>query len=493
MSKSLPPRPDIHWLKNRAKERRKSDPSIKLAAAQLAVARDYGFTSWRKLKEAVGAHRPDDKARRELVFKRFRTAVNNGDVGGLRRLLHGEETARELVNAPIFAFDSPAVVQAWRNPEIIDVLLEFGADINRKSSWWAGPWGVLDHADAKTAKSLIRRGARVDVFAAAKLGDVKRLREFLDADPSLVHAKGGDGCRPLHFAASARTIDLLLERGAEIDARDLDHESTAAQWAMGNPACARHLLKRGAEPDVFMAAALDDVKLLEEILDRDPSAMNARVNEAGYPPCPTAPGRHIYVYSMGDGKTPHQVAADHGSRRALAFLHSRSSPHQRFMAACSTGEAAAARAALASQPDLIGALKPQDQRALPDAAFNGTAEAVKLMLDLGFDPLARNKDGATALHCAAWKGRASVVRLVLNHRNARKLRPRLIEAVDNVYKAKPLDWCCHGSLNCREAKGDYPVVARLLLDAGASTVSGPIDASEAVGVVLKSYGRRART
>ncbi len=51
---TLPPRPNLDHLKNEAKSRLKAlrlvDPAAKLAAAQLAVARDYGFSSWRSLR-----------------------------------------------------------------------------------------------------------------------------------------------------------------------------------------------------------------------------------------------------------------------------------------------------------------------------------------------------------------------------------------------------------------------------------------------------------
>jgi hypothetical protein len=49
----LPAQPNLQHLKNEAKQRlkalRSQDPGAKLAEAQLAVARDYGFTSWRML------------------------------------------------------------------------------------------------------------------------------------------------------------------------------------------------------------------------------------------------------------------------------------------------------------------------------------------------------------------------------------------------------------------------------------------------------------
>lgn len=50
----LPERPSLEYLKKRAKSRlqelRREDPEAQLAAAQLKVAREYGFPSWRALK-----------------------------------------------------------------------------------------------------------------------------------------------------------------------------------------------------------------------------------------------------------------------------------------------------------------------------------------------------------------------------------------------------------------------------------------------------------
>ncbi len=59
MAKALPSQPHIDWLKKAAKERlaglRTRDASAKLYQAQLAVANDYGFPSWRALKARVDA------------------------------------------------------------------------------------------------------------------------------------------------------------------------------------------------------------------------------------------------------------------------------------------------------------------------------------------------------------------------------------------------------------------------------------------------------
>src|SRR5262245_43810338 len=56
-TKTLPAQPNLEHLKKEAKQRlkamRRQAPQAKLAAAQLAVARDYGFASWRRLKAHV--------------------------------------------------------------------------------------------------------------------------------------------------------------------------------------------------------------------------------------------------------------------------------------------------------------------------------------------------------------------------------------------------------------------------------------------------------
>src|SRR5690606_15308168 len=105
-------------------------------------------------------------------------------------------------------------------------------------------------------------------------------------------------------------IDFLLSHGAEIDARDVDHEGTPAQWAVpslhaqGGGGTWRaqtekclHLIKRGAEVDIFMASALGDVDLVRAVLASDPECVSARIGDGAYRPVPNAPGGHIYTYN----------------------------------------------------------------------------------------------------------------------------------------------------------------------------------------------------
>src|SRR5262249_37966131 len=104
-------------------------------------------------------------------------------------------------------------------------LLKSGADLDAVTKWWAP--GFYTQTVAKdVALLLIERGADLTIHAAAGLGLTDRVSHMLATEASLVHAKGGDGCTPLHFARDIEMATLLLDQGAAIDARDEDHEST---------------------------------------------------------------------------------------------------------------------------------------------------------------------------------------------------------------------------------------------------------------------------
>jgi len=114
------------------------------------------------------------------------TALHAGDVERVRSLLETHADVRAAVNAPLSYFDSRPVARATKNLPLLDVLLAYGADLNLKSAWWAGGFGLLEtHCSPEEAAPLIARGAVVDVFAAANLGMFDRLCELVKRDPSL--------------------------------------------------------------------------------------------------------------------------------------------------------------------------------------------------------------------------------------------------------------------------------------------------------------------
>ena len=68
MSRNLPQFPNLDYLKKRAKsllrELQRRNPGAKLTQAQHAIAREYGFASWPKLKAHVESlPRPANRSR----------------------------------------------------------------------------------------------------------------------------------------------------------------------------------------------------------------------------------------------------------------------------------------------------------------------------------------------------------------------------------------------------------------------------------------------
>ena len=402
---------------------------------------------------------------------------------------------RASINEPIFSFDAPALV-ATSDVEVVNVLLEFGADPNRRSSWWAGGFHPLHGARGVVAERLLAAGAIPDACAAASLDRPDLLERMVAEDPARVHERGGDGKTPLHFARSRRTVDLLLDAGADLDARDIDHRSTAAEWMLSDDPdearveLAKYLVERGASADIFLAAALGLTDRARAMLRADPSLLAFRTSQGEYGERP--PGSyHIYQWTIGPNLSPLQVAAKFGQRETLEAMKQFAPPEQRLLLACNLGQKDEAQAIVRANPGIVEGLEPADRRALTDEAWRANARAVELMLELGFDPSAESVPGPTggnALHCAAWEGSVECVSAILRHPAGRAL----LETRDSTYHGTPLGWCCHGSVNCGNRSADHAEVARLLLAAGARLDPAMTGCSDAMQAVLESAQRPAR-
>jgi ankyrin repeat protein len=393
-----------------------------------------------------------------LMIQAFRDAVYHGDLATVSRLL-GVPHVRERVNAPMFAFGQRAAHLAAKNVAMLEVLLAAGADLNLVSEWENGPYTVLDNATEDTARWILARGVTLTPNVAARLGWIDELRQLLAADPALVHARGGDGQQPLHEAATVAIADLLLDGGADVNARCIDHQSTAAQYALAErPDVCRRLLERGAAADIFMPARLGDAALATRVLASDPQAIAARINDPGYAPVPPL---HIYCWTLGFGLSPHDVALTFGHRDVYDLLVQRSPARVRFINTVLAGDEAGARAFIEQDPSLLTSLTRADHSRLARAIFDGRAEAAHLMLRLGFDETAGGVDGGTALHAASWMGDVGLVEAILQ-------RGRVsIETRDPTHSSTPLGWAAFGSAHRRAPGGDYAGVIDRLVAAGA--------------------------
>ena len=418
----------------------------------------------------------------ENVTELFRAAFRRDDAEAIRAIFERNPALKSRINDPVAAFDAPLIVVV-RSREMLDVLLSAGADINAKSRWWAGGFGLLHCASPDLAAYAIERGAVVDAQAAARLGKLDRLRELVGADPGLVHSRGGDGQLPLHFAANTEVAEYLLEQGAEIDARDIDHESTAAQWMVRErQEVARLLVRRGGHADLLIAAALGDVDLIQRLLDADPECIRLRVNEHFFPKRNPRSGGTIYQWTLGFHVSPHEVAKQFGHEEVFQVLMARSPADVKLLAACWSGaDEAAVKALVAEHPELTRSVTDAYAHQVADAARNNNLGAVRLMLAAGLPVDGRGQHGGTPLHWAAWHGNAEMVKLLLSY------RPPL-ESSDNDFHAKPIGWAVHGSENgWNRDKGDYGATVEALLASGAQLLE-KLGGTDVVQAVLRRHG-----
>jgi ankyrin repeat protein len=468
MSRQLPQKPNLEYLKKQAKELLRGMPQGKLADAQHTLANEYGFSTWAKLKahvESLGD-----------PFEALKNAVCDSEPARVRELLHSHPELRSKIDQPLlqYAFGIHAMFAAVQRSDrdTIDLLLAAGSDINKRTEWWAGGFSVLDDCHPDLADFLIERGAILDAPAAARLGRFDQLKAMLAADPAVVHARGGDGQTPLHFASTVEIAEVLLEHGADIDALDIDHESTPAQYMLrvdqvrhythDRQDVARYLVSRGCRTDILMAAALGDADLVRQHLDADP--------------------RSIYIWMLGRNRTAHTVARDFGHEEIFRLLMERTPHDLKLVLACELGDEETFREMMATHPRISEA----DYRKLPDAAQNNNTDAVRLMLSAGWPVDSRSQHGTTALQWAAFHGNAEMVRAILQHNPSLEMK-----SLENVGTA--LGWGIYGSGGgWHRETGDYVGAIQALLDGGAKAPEHPevLDPSEAV---LELFGKRPPT
>lgn len=119
----------------------------------------------------------------------------------------------------------------------------------------------------------LAESAELDVFEAASLGKVERLRELLDADPSLARARSEDDFTALHYAAffdGPEAALLLVERGADVNAladNELGVQPLNSAAAAGEREVARILLEHGADPNARTRGGFSPLDAARENVD----------------------------------------------------------------------------------------------------------------------------------------------------------------------------------------------------------------------------------
>jgi ankyrin repeat protein len=281
MAQALPARPNLDWLRKTAKqtlrELRIRQPEARLADAQLAVARDHGFPSWRALKAHV-----DDRLRAvdgidDAQVAQFLRDVRGGNVDAVRASLAATPA---LVNAngphPHWGGRPQPLQMAieGKNREIFDLLLAAGADVNGTGEFYEH-WTplMLTEGDPGTRAELLKRGAKTGLAEALLFGDDDLLDEILRRDRSAVARRAPGGGSWLIHARTVHAIDRLLAAGVSIDQPDVWQQTPAETYsrlgAQGQ-VLLRHLLRRGARARPREFARLGDRETLTALIEADP-------------------------------------------------------------------------------------------------------------------------------------------------------------------------------------------------------------------------------
>lgn len=487
MSRELPAKPSLEFLRKQAKQIQRTMSQGKLADAQHVLAREYGFDNWARLKShVVTLGLPPAEA--------LTAAIRDNDAQRVRDLLESHPELRARINEPLpnYGFGIHALFAAVQRSDraTIDVLLRAGAHIRKRTEWWAGGFGVLDDCDPSLVDFLIERGAIIDAHAAARLGMLAKLSDLVAADPAVVHTPGGDGQTPLHFASTVEIAAFLLDHGAEIDALDVDHESTPAQYMLrveqsrhyphDRQDVARYLVSRGCKTDLLMAAALGDLDLVRRHLDNDPASIGMSVTEEWFPKKDPRAGGTIYIWMLGANRTAHSVARDFGHEDVFRLLMERTPEDLKLALACELGDENTFQTYLDHNPDAAKTLSDTERRKLPAAAQSNNTSAVRLMLEAGWPVNTPGEMGATALHWAGFNGNVEMTREIL------RFQPEL-ELKSQEYAGTALSWALYSSGNSwRRETADFVGTVHALLDAGAVLPPHPeaLEPSDAVLEVL---------
>lgn len=453
--RKLPPKASLENLKKQAKSLLKaakendsatlsrvqlyfaSPASIGLQDAQLVVAREYGYSSWRKMRQHIESGTALDQPSNDQLANEF-----------LRLVV--------LVYSETESADPERFLEAAR-------LLQNHPRIRNEN-----------------------------IYTAAASGEVELVKQWLENNPDLINHKGGFfQWEPLMYAAYSRlpgvsTLDvgrLLLDYGANPNAYYLwggQYMFTALTGVFGqgeggtdrlpeHPDCdqfARLLLSAGANPNDSQAAynrmLSGDNSCLKMLLEfglatSDKNNWYLRQDDKLVPhPQETLHYQLCHAIQSGnseklrllvehgvdvnkpqDDRSPYQLALLAGNEDFANYLLTQGAvkielaESDRFRMACLKPDRELARELRDKNPALI----EEVLRASPDILEHAVAlpapDALLLMLELGFD--VNHVTFRSALHQAAWLGRIDMMKLLIDAGADATLR-------DHFYFGPPLAW-----------------------------------------------------
>jgi ankyrin repeat protein/GNAT superfamily N-acetyltransferase len=403
---------------------------LRLATAQLAIARELGERSWPALVRRAELESATTRERTE-AFVRAAT----GD-----RLDHANAL---LERDPAIVRTLPAAALLLGEPVAVDPLVPLE------------PLGWLPLV--YVAHSRYLGGEHTDALVAS----AERLLEA-GADPNGAYEDEEFGAQSALYGAAGvahepRLTRLLLDHGASPD----DGESVYHATEAADSTCVRLLLEAGANVVGTNALphALDreDSALVELLLEHGPAAGERWDERDRAIPWAIFRNRSARVVRLLAERGADLEAVDERTRRgayALAVARGRTdlaelleqlgatpaaSDLDRLLGACMRGDREEALALVAGSPDLVERSRDDLGEALIIAAGEGGVEATTLLLDVGAPIEARGDLGGGPLHHAAWNGRGGTVDVLLR----RGADPAAVSGAPT--NSTPLAWAAHGS------------------------------------------------
>lgn len=294
---------EFHPRFNRATDTEIFNARLRLSDAQLAIAREYGFPSWSRLKRHIEKPTlsdrldlPHQQRIEDVTFRRAVELVDKGDAAGLRahlkeypNLVHQHvvfEGGNYFRNPTLLEFVAENPVRHGTLPanivEVTKVILDAGPSqtarnetlmlvatgsvprecrvqlplIDLLCDYGAEPDSVVHaaalHGEFESVRALIERGARIDLPVAAALGRTEHARRLL-AD-----ASRGDRHLALTLAADfghVEIVRLLLDAGEDPNRYNPvgGHSYTTPLHqaaGRGHEGVVRLLVERGAKLDL---------------------------------------------------------------------------------------------------------------------------------------------------------------------------------------------------------------------------------------------------
>lgn len=448
--------------------------NLALHDAQFVIAREYGFKSWKDLREHVEEQSLGFAA---ALDEFVRCATGSAAARAFRLLARYPAIAHSSLYSELVLGDAAAVSQRLReHPEsatqaggiqnwepllyichtclhqnapertaglvaIARELLKLGANPKAEYHWDWHPelprtalWGAICAVGhLPLAEVLLEGGANptdgVSMHITAGSGNIAALELLHRFGLNVNGIPGGVPPLPYDLTWAANTAE----------------RSASLRWLVEHGADVNRTWGEHGDASLHISAQRWDVPMVE-LLVRHGADIHQR---------------------RADGLTAHTLASLHGNEPVAAWLLAHGAKDEctvleKFVSACTRGDATRASQMLTTQPNLRNELRPEHHLMMHEPANCGNVAVLETMLVSGFDPNVKDKDGVTALHRAAMAGRAEAVRVLLAHGAS-------VNALDGMFSATPLVWAVEGWSHRAKTGADHISVARLLIAAGCST------------------------